>query len=367
MNSWSKSDVAHMQRAIEIGYLGEGFVAPNPMVGCVIVAEDGRIIGEGWHERFGEAHAEVNAHRSVQREDLQLLSKSTWYVTLEPCNHVGKTPACTALIEDIKPKRLVIGVLDSNPDVIGGGSNRLKHAGILVESGCLMDQIRWQNRRFLCNATMRRSYVVLKWAQSRDGFMDPRPAAERTYGSGGRPITSPDAAPLSHQWRSQEMGILIGVETALVDEPALSVRYGNGKSPQPIVIDPNGRLPKSHPLLMRPDSKQTIRVTTGTGLATENTCFWNPEEGLQLLMERLWQQHEISSLLVEGGSSTLKHFLQESVWDELKVWTAPQDLKRGLEAPIWPDSAVAPPHATNFGSAGSDRWSWGVHHRLGNE
>jgi diaminohydroxyphosphoribosylaminopyrimidine deaminase/5-amino-6-(5-phosphoribosylamino)uracil reductase len=354
-----------MQRAIELGYQGEGFVAPNPMVGCVIVAEDGRTIGEGWHERFGESHAEVNAHRSIQKEDFQFLPKSTWYVTLEPCNHDGKTPACAEFIESIRPARIVIGVLDSNPDVTGGGSDRLNRAGIAVESGCLMDQVRWQNRRFFCNAALQRCYVVLKWAQSSDGFMDPRPPAERTYGSGGRPITSSDAAPLTHQWRAQEMGVLVGVGTALIDEPALTVRYGNGKSPRAIVIDPNKRLPKSHPLLNRPDLEPTIHVTKGMGLAPKNTCFWSPEEGLQVLLERLWKQHKISSLLVEGGSKTLKHFLQESVWDELKVWTAPHELKAGLKAPKWPAEAVPPLHEPATGFAGSNYWSLGVHNRAG--
>ena len=361
MNSWSKSEVAYMQRAIEIGYLGDGFVAPNPMVGCVIVAEDGRIIGEGWHERFGEAHAEVNAHRSVQREDLQYLSKSTWFVTLEPCNHVGKTPACAALIEAIKPKRLVIGVLDSNPDVVGGGVERLKQAGIVVEFGCLQAQVRWQNRRFFCNTIKQRCYVTLKWAQSRDGFMDPRPSNERSIASGGRPITGPDAARVTHQWRAQEMGIIVGVGTALIDEPSLTVRFSNGKSPRAIVIDPNNRLPESHPLFIRPDAEPALHITKGMGVSDANTCFWNPEEGLQMLMERLWQEHGLSSALVEGGSNTLNHFLEESLWDELKVWTAARNLKGGLRAPNWPIEAVAPMHEPASGYAGSDRWYMAVH------
>ena len=201
MTHWSTEDEAFMRKAIELAERGAGFVAPNPKVGCIITDESGRIIGEGWHEKFGESHAEVNAHRSITPNDLHHLPRSNWYVTLEPCNHLGKTPACAGLIESIRPKRVLIGTVDCNPKVSGGGIERLRQAGIRVETGCLESEVRWQNRRFFCNVEQGRAYAVLKWAQSRDGFMDPRDAAERSQGSGSVAITGEASRALTHAWR----------------------------------------------------------------------------------------------------------------------------------------------------------------------
>ena len=360
MTNWSNSDIQRMRRAIELASKGEGFVAPNPMVGCVIAAANGRIIGEGWHEQFGQSHAEVNAHRSIQDEDLHLLPDSSWYVTLEPCNHQGKTPACSGLIESISPKRLVISASDTNPNVNGGGIERLRKAGIEVEVGCLEKEVRWQNRRFFCNADKQRSYVVLKWAQSSDGFMDPRSSNERTAGSGGRAITGLEATPITHKWRAQEMGIAVGVGTAVIDEPELTVRFGHGKSPRAIIIDPQERLPTSHPLLERKGLDQTLHVCRGIGKEPKHKRFWNPEDGLLSLMQKLWKQDGISSILVEGGANTLQHFLSESMWDEVKVWTASHDLNGGLKAPSWPKEAAQPPYESGSGFAGEDRWEMGI-------
>lgn len=361
MMSWSATDLACMKRAIELAKRGEGFVAPNPMVGCIICAPDGRIIGAGWHEKYGEAHAEVNAHRSVAEADRQLLPLSTWYVTLEPCNHVGKTPACASLIESVHPARVVVSALDSNPTVQGGGINRLRQAGIQVHTGCLETETRWQNRRFFCNTDLQRTYVILKWAQSRDGFMDPRVRQERKAGSGGRPITSPSATPLTHRWRAQEMGIAVGVETAIVDEPTLNVRHGAGKSPQVIVIDPNNRLPHTHPMLERQGEKAIIHIIgEHESSFAERTCHWNPKDGLKVLLEKLWEEHRISSVLVEGGARTLTHFISEDSWDEMKVWTSNHDLNTGLEAPKWPAHANIVEEGYTAENTESDHWTWGI-------
>jgi diaminohydroxyphosphoribosylaminopyrimidine deaminase/5-amino-6-(5-phosphoribosylamino)uracil reductase len=365
MTTWSAIDLVHMKRAIELAAKAEGLVAPNPLVGCVIVAENGKTIGEGWHQRYGEAHAEVNAHRSLKPQDIHLLPQSTWYVTLEPCNHQGKTPACAALIESIKPMRLVIGSLDSNPAVDGGGLHRLSQAGIIIESGCLENDVRWQNRRFFCNAEKQRAHVVLKWAQSRDGYMDPRLPQERRAGSGGFAITGEDANPITHEWRAHEMGILIGVGTALIDEPALNVRYGDGTSPQVIVIDPNNRLPTSHSMLQREGANAIIRVTRTNNGAQSKECLWSPEEGLKILLQKLWTEHGISSILVEGGARTLQQFLKQDLWDELKVWTASHNLNNGLRAPKWPEKATAPKQVISCGTVNTDRWDWAIHPTLG--
>lgn len=362
MTHWSTEDAAFMRKAIELAERGAGYAAPNPKVGCVITDESGRIIGEGWHEKFGESHAEVNAHRSIAPNDLNHLPNSTWYVTLEPCNHLGKTPACAALIESIRPKRVLIGATDRNPNVSGGGIERLRQAGIRVETGCLESEVKWQNRRFFCNVEKDRTYAVLKWAQSRDGFMDPRNTLERAEGSGGVAITGEASRAITHAWRAEEMGIVIGVETALVDEPQLNVRHGQGRSPKAIVIDPNGRLPIGHPLMRRQGADSIIHIVKEPSLScASEICTWNPESGLKLLLGKLWKEHEISSILIEGGARTLQQFLQENVWDELKVWTAPNELKSGLKAPEWPKHAIPPVHETAAGRAGSDRWIWAIH------
>lgn len=361
MTIWSATDLACMHHAIELAKRGESFVAPNPMVGCVICAPDGRIIGTGWHEHYGGAHAEVNAHRSVAEADRQLLPVSTWYVTLEPCNHVGKTPACSSLIESVGPARVVVSTLDPNPTVQGGGIERLRQAGIQVHTGCLETESRWQNRRFFHNSKLQRTYVVLKWAQSRDGFMDPRVRAERRPGSGGKPITSPHATPLTHQWRAQEMGIAVGVETAIVDEPTLNVRHGAGRSPQVIVLDPNNRLPPSHPMFKRQGAEAIIHIIgEDESSFAKRSCHWNPLDGLKVLLEKLWVEYEISSVLVEGGARTLMHFLSENSWDELKVWTSNHDLSRGLEAPKWPAHAAVHEEGQSAGNTESDHWTWGI-------
>ena len=362
MTHWSTEDEALMRKAIGLAERGAGYAAPNPKVGCVITDESGRIIGEGWHEKFGESHAEVNAHRSIAPNDLNHLPNSTWYVTLEPCNHVGKTPACAALIESIRPKRVLIGTADCNPGVSGGGIERLRQAGIRVETGCLESEVQWQNRRFFCNVEKDRTYAVLKWAQSRDGFMDPRNAAERAQGSGGIAITGEASRAMTHAWRAEEMGIVIGVETALVDEPQLNVRHSRGRSPKAIVIDPNGRLPIGHPLMRRQGEDSIIHIVKEPSLSrASEICPWNPESGLKILLGKLWKEHGISSILVEGGARTLQQFLQENVWDELKVWTAPNEMKSGLKAPEWPKNAIPPEHETAAGRAGPDRWNWALH------
>ena len=220
-----------MQRCLELAAIGSGYVAPNPMVGCVIVAND-LIIGEGYHRIFGGPHAEVNAFDEVENEDL--LSSATLYVSLEPCSHFGKTPPCVDLIISKKIQRVVIGCRDSNPAVSGKGIDRLKRAGIEVIEGVLENECRWLNKRFFTFHERQRPYIVLKWAQTQDGYID-RIRGEAS--SGINWVTSETTKSLVHKWRSEEQSILVGRNTIINDNPSLTVREYDGRNPIRIVID----------------------------------------------------------------------------------------------------------------------------------
>ncbi|MFM7725884.1 MAG: bifunctional diaminohydroxyphosphoribosylaminopyrimidine deaminase/5-amino-6-(5-phosphoribosylamino)uracil reductase RibD, partial [Flavobacteriales bacterium] len=219
-----------MQRAIELAAYGEGYVAPNPLVGCVIVHE-GKVIGEGFHRQYGEAHAEVNAIASVERKEL--LRDSTLYVTLEPCAHFGKTPPCSNRILESKIPRVVIGCRDPFAAVNGKGIEQLRLAGVEVITDVLHEQCRHLNRRFFTFHEKKRPYVILKWAQSADGFMD----IDRTSGQvGSFMISSVDTQVLVHSWRAQEAAILVGKNTFLNDNPSLTVRKATGRNPLRVVL-----------------------------------------------------------------------------------------------------------------------------------
>ena len=230
----------YMQRALELAAFGIGNVAPNPLVGCVIVHND-KIIGEGWHQKFGGPHAEVNAINSVNNK--QLLAESTLYVTLEPCNHHGKTPPCVDLILQYKIPNVVIATLDVNPIVSGKGVARLKENGVEVSFGILAQEAQFQNRRFITFHQKKRPYIILKWAQSADGFIDKK----REIGEKGSFQISGKAAQIAlHQWRSEEAGILVGKNTALIDNPKLNTRLWEGNNPVRIIIDTNLEVPRTH-------------------------------------------------------------------------------------------------------------------------
>ena len=354
--TFTDSDVAFMREALDLAQKGLSYVAPNPLVGCVIVSAHGEIIGRGWHEHFGQPHAEVNAFHSVKTEHRVLLAESTWYVTLEPCNHIGKTPACAELLLQIRPKRVVIGCPDSNPKVQGGGAERLKQAGIIVDIGCLRDAIQWQNRRFFFNGLTGKAWVLLKWATSRDGYLDPREAPDRIPGSGGRAVTGALARTTTHRWRSWEQAIAIGAHTAIVDEPSLTVRDVPGPSPRPIILDPEGLLLPDHPLLL--NRTDTLLVLGQGKKSTYPTlCHWDLAEGLDTLRSRLFQDFGISSVMVEGGATVLSAFLASDEWDELRVWTGNCTFGSGLPAPSIPPLTTTPPEFVEAnGNAGDDEW-----------
>ena len=312
----------YMRRALELAEWGRGYVSPNPMVGCVIVHDD-RIIGEGWHREFGGPHAEVHAVNSVENQ--ALLSESTVYVTLEPCAHWGKTPPCANLLVEKKVKKVIIAAVDSNPLVGGKGIEILKNAGIAVETGVLEEESRWQNRRFFTQIEKQRPYVILKWAQTQDGFI-----ARENFDS--KWISNSQSRQLVHKWRAEEDAILVGKNTAAYDNPRLDVRDWVGKNPIRVVLDSHLGLPKN--LNLFDQSIPTLIFNTVKSESIEN-LEWirlseiNPEVILKELHSR-----KIQSLIVEGGSQVLRQFIESGLWDEARVFTASAQFERGISSPI---------------------------------
>ncbi len=282
-----------MLRCIELAKKGAGNVSPNPMVGCVIVNSKGQIIGEGFHEKFGGPHAEVNAIQSVS--DKQELITSTLYVNLEPCAHVGKTPPCANLIIASKIPRVVIANKDPHKLVSGKGIELLQQSGIEVISGILEDEAWELNKRFFTFHEKKRPYIILKWAVSGDGLISKN--NERTA------ISHQQTNVLVHQWRSEEQGIVIGKNTAITDNPQLNVRHVEGKNPIRFVLTSDGELPKELIILNDGDSTQIIT---------------DKNNAIQSLL-RYCIEHSIISLLVEGGAYTIQKFIDTDCWDEARV------------------------------------------------
>jgi diaminohydroxyphosphoribosylaminopyrimidine deaminase / 5-amino-6-(5-phosphoribosylamino)uracil reductase len=315
----------YMQRCFELAGSGSGRVAPNPLVGAVLV-HNGTIIGEGAHIMYGGPHAEVNAIRNCTQPEL--LSSSTLYVNLEPCSHHGKTPPCADLILKNKIPQVVIGSLDSNPLVSGRGVQLLRDAGVDVITGILEHEARELNRRFYIWHERRRPYIILKWAQTADGYIDHRRAPEEPRAI----ISSPDSHRLLHAWRAEEAAILIGTHTALYDDPHLTVRLGEGRNPVRLIIDRHNRLPV------------TLRVFDGAAPTIlfsykdvqqpyTDTVLLEPDNNelaqiLQVLYER-----NLQSLLVEGGAGLLNSFLKVGLWDEIRIFTSPKQFGSGVAAP----------------------------------
>ncbi len=319
----------YMKRCLELAAQGLGQVAPNPLVGSVIVC-DGQIIGEGFHRRFGGAHAEAEAIRSVTR--VECLPRSTLYVNLEPCAHFGKTPPCSDLILEHHIPRVVIGSIDNNPLVAGKGADKLRKGGCDVITGCLEETCRELNRRFYTFYEKKRPYIVLKWAQTRDGFID----RERKTGQAARPawISGEPERRLVHKWRTEEQAIMVGTRTALMDDPRLNVRHWTGKQPIRLVIDRNAKLPGS--LKLFDNSQESWIFTTekeGKKGRNEWVCLDREEDLLPAILEFL-HNREVQSVLVEGGSRLLQSFLDSRWWDEARVFTGQQEFRRGVRAPV---------------------------------
>jgi len=318
----------YMARALELAELGKGNVAPNPMVGCVIVNK-GKIIGEGYHQEYGKAHAEVNAVNSVKNREL--LSESTLYVVLEPCSHFGKTPPCTDLIIRERIPNVVIGTSDPFDKVAGAGIEKLKEAGTNIELGVLEEECKEINRRFFTFHQKKRPFIILKWAQTEDGFID----IDRTIELFGQPtwITNEISRMLVHKMRSEESAILVGTNTVLIDNPSLTLRLWSGKQPLRILIDRNLRLPAELELF---NQKCPTLVFTSKhaeskpNLEYKKIIFDGSE--IEQILDVLYQRN-ILSLIVEGGRELLLSFIKNSLWDESYIFVGRRLFQKGVQAP----------------------------------
>ena len=318
-----------MERCLELAKLGSDTVAPNPMVGAVLVYED-KIIGEGWHKQYGEAHAEVNCINSVKEEDKKLIAQSTLYVSLEPCAHFGKTPPCADLIIKNKIPKVVIGCRDPFEEVNGKGIEKLKAAGVevILATGKLEEECRELNRRFFTFHTKQRPYVILKWAQTANGKI--------AAGNGERLLISNEYSNrLVHKWRSDEAAILVGTNTALLDDPELTTRLWPGKSPVRLVIDMDLKLPASLEIFNK--QVRTIVFNTVKQEGNDNLLYYKLRKDASLVRQivNALYQLEIQSVLVEGGAKLLQSFIDEEIWDEARIISNEElMITIGLNAPL---------------------------------
>ncbi len=318
----------YIARCIELAKNGFGTTYPNPMVGSVIVYNN-EIIGEGWHQKAGEPHAEVNAVNSVK--DKSLLAKSTLYVSLEPCSHFGKTPPCSDLIIKHKIPNVVIGTIDSNSLVAGNGIKRLKEAGVNVTVGILEKECYTLNQRFFTFHEKKRPYIILKWAQTQDGFIAPLEKKEQ------KPvwITNSNSRQLVHKWRTEEQAILVGTQTVIDDNPQLNARDWKGNNPIRIVIDQNSRIPKTAHVFDN-QSKTIIFTKNEIQSISKNTIFEVIDFQQNIanqIIEKLYQ-HQIQSVIIEGGAQTLQTFIDTNLWDEARVFIGAISFENGIKAPI---------------------------------
>lgn len=325
----NREDELYMQRCLDLAQNGLGRVAPNPMVGCVIVHNQ-NIIGEGYHQQHGKAHAEVNAVNNVK--DKSLLRESTLYVSLEPCCHHGKTPPCTDLIIRHNIPRVVIASVDPYDQVAGKGITRLRNKGIEVQVGTLRKNAMNLNKRFFTFHQKKRPYIILKWAQTADALID----IERLPGTAARPtwITSEKLRMLVHKWRTEEQAIMVGTLTALKDNPKLNVRDWSGNQPTRIVLDEN--LTLSRNLNLFDNTQKTIVFNQNTDQSIDNTTwisidFTNPDF-LKIMLTELWRR-EIQSIIIEGGQKLLKTFIDNNTWDEARIFQGSKFFGNGLRAP----------------------------------
>jgi diaminohydroxyphosphoribosylaminopyrimidine deaminase / 5-amino-6-(5-phosphoribosylamino)uracil reductase len=329
-------DEKYMRRCIDLGLQGMGMVAPNPMVGAVLV-HDQTIIGEGFHRAFGDAHAEVNAIQSVSRPEL--IKTARLYVNLEPCSHHGKTPPCANLIIRKNIPKVIIGTTDPNILVAGAGIRKLNEHGVEVVTGVLEDECLNLNKRFFCWHLKKRPYIILKWARSADGFIDFDRPAEAPIGPNW--ITSHTARILVHKWRSEEQAILVGTNTVLKDDPRLNVRDWAGNDPLRVVVDRKRRLGDHHNVF--DNTQETVvftEETSGTSLKGEpdfggRTRFITIkfDESSEIQMLQYLHEINIQSLIIEGGAITLKRFIEKGLWDEARIFTGPSLFRNGIRSP----------------------------------
>ncbi len=329
-----------MQRCLQIAQNGLGKTYPNPIVGCVIVFK-GKIIGEGWHQKAGEAHAEVNAINSVKDKDL--LKESTIYVSLEPCSHWGKTPPCSNLIVSMNIKNVVIGTIDFNSEVHGKGITYLEKYGCNVTVGVLEKECRDINKRFFTFHQKKRPYIILKWAQTVDGFISPENKSEKSR----KPIWISNiySLQLVHKWRTEEQSILVGTTTAIVDNPKLNSRDYFGNNPLRLVIDKNLKIDKSFSLL--DGSIKTVIFTQIEKKNIKNIIYKviDFERDITSQICDYLYKENIQSLIVEGGTKILQSFIDVNLWDEARILKSNSYFYKGIAAPVFKNEEL---NKTNF-------------------
>jgi len=312
-----------MQRALQLARLGAGTVSPNPMVGCVIV-HNGKIIGEGYHQKYGDAHAEVNAVNAVS--DKSLLSESDIYVTLEPCSHFGKTPPCADLLIKYKFKKVIVCNYDPNPLVASQGIEKLRQAGIEVEVGLLEEEGRELNKRFFTYIEKKRPYIILKWAESADGFI-----AKKNYEA--VQISNLLSKRFVHKMRSEEDAIMVGTNTAKYDNPTLNTRFWTGKNAVRVLVDRELSLSKN--LHVFDNSQKTICYNSLKDEIIENNIFVKTPLITSIepfILEDLYQR-KIQSIIIEGGTILLQSFIDLGLWDEAFILKSEIILEQGIDAP----------------------------------
>lgn len=313
----------YIARCIEIARRGEYYVAPNPMVGAVLADCDGVIIAEGWHEKYGGPHAEVNCFKQFEQSKYRNtdLSKCTLYVSLEPCSHYGKTPPCAKLIVEKGVGHVVVGMLDPNPLVAGKGVQMLREAGKEVEVGVLEDECRELNKRFLCLHERKRPYIILKWAQTADGFIDRLRIPnqdEKKHLNGALAISTVKTKEIVHRLRAENMAIMVGTNTVLMDNPRLLNTHWDGRNPIRVTVDKNNRIP-ADARIFSPDAE---------------TIVYRERTDWPFIISDLASRH-IHSILVEGGEKLLNHILETGIYDEIHVEIAPElTIDEGIPAPV---------------------------------
>lgn len=316
-----------MKRCLDLAIIGLGKVSPNPMVGAVL-EYDGRIIGEGYHQFYGGPHAEVSAIANVSNENQALIPKATLYVNLEPCAHFGKTPPCSDLILKSGIKKVVIGMVDPFLQVAGKGIEKLRAHGCEVITGVLEDNCRFLNRRFLTSVEKGRPYILLKWAETSDGYMARKDGSSKW-------ISDEYSRTMVHQWRAQEDAVMVGANTALLDDPKLNVRDWTGRNPVRIVVDWNYSLPDnlnvfdgSLKTFVFYKKSQSTRTIPGVEAKAIN-------EGPDMILEMMTQliQSDIQSVMIEGGAKLFNQFFKNNLWDEIRVFRAPVCFNEGIKAP----------------------------------
>jgi diaminohydroxyphosphoribosylaminopyrimidine deaminase/5-amino-6-(5-phosphoribosylamino)uracil reductase len=317
----------YIKRCIELAKNGLGTTYPNPLVGCVIVYEN-KIIGEGWHKKSGEAHAEVIAIESVQNKEL--LSSSTLYVSLEPCSHFGKTPPCADLILKYKIPNVVIGTIDPNSKVAGKGIQKLKDSGVNVTFGILEKECNELNKRFFTFHRKSRPFIILKWAESSDGFISPKNRSEE------KPvwISNEYSRQLVHKWRSEEQSILVGTQTIIDDNPSLTVRDWTGENPIRVIIDKENNVDSSKNVF---DNQAKTIVFSSKEVNSNSETIQNIKidfdiNSTQTIVEKLYENN-IQSIIIEGGSKTIQSFIDANIWDEARVFNGEIKLHDGTKAP----------------------------------